>query len=52
MSSRNEPTAAGDAGTWKPRLFRVAYLTTGIGAMIAWLIALSWAGLSVFRLFV
>jgi hypothetical protein len=52
MNSRAHPPASGDADAWKPRLLRAAYLTAGISVTIGWLIALSWAGLSILRLFV
>ncbi|MGC1559056.1 MAG: hypothetical protein WA820_04350 [Bradyrhizobium sp.] len=52
MSSRGEATVSGDAETWKPKLFRAAYLAASIGVTIGWLIALSWAGLSVLKLIV
>ena len=52
MSSRAEPTVPGDAETWKPRLLRAAYLAASIGVTIGWLIALSWASLSVLKLIV
>jgi hypothetical protein len=52
MNSRAETPVPGYADTWKPKLFRAAYLAVGLGAMIGWLIALSWAGLSVLKLFV
>jgi hypothetical protein len=52
MNSRAQAPAPDDADAWKPRLFRAVYLATGVTAMIGWLIALSWAGLSVLRLFV
>jgi hypothetical protein len=52
MNSRAEPPVSGDADTWKPKLIRAAYLAASIGVTIGWLIALSWAGLSVLKLFV
>jgi hypothetical protein len=52
MSSRGEPPVSGDADTWKLKLFRAAYLAASIGVTIGWLIALSWAGLSVLKLIV
>jgi hypothetical protein len=39
------------ASAWKPRLFQIAYLGASAVAMIGWLIALSWAGLSLLRFF-
>jgi hypothetical protein len=49
MNSRNK-TVASEA--WRPKFFRAAYLAGSVVSTIAWLIALSWAGLSVLRLFV
>jgi len=52
MNSRNERTAPGGTGGWNSKLFRAAYLAGSVVATIGWLIALSWAGLSVLRIFV
>ena len=52
MNSHTEMIASGSADAWKPRLFRAAYLAGSVVVMIGWLIALSWAGLSVLRLLV
>jgi hypothetical protein len=53
MNSQNEAVVPPNgADSWKPRVFRVTYLAGSIVATIGWLVALSWAGLSVLRLFV
>ena len=52
MNSQIQTTASGGTTAWKPKLFRAAYLAGSVVATIGWLIALSWAGLSVLRLFV
>jgi hypothetical protein len=52
MSSRSEPPVSGDADTWKPRVLRAVYLAASIGVTIGWLIALSWASLSVLMMLV
>jgi hypothetical protein len=43
-------TSAGTSGQ-KPRLFRIAYLGASAVAMIGWMIGLTWAALSLLRLF-
>jgi diacylglycerol kinase len=40
------------ASTRRPRLFRISYLAAVVVAMVGWLIALSWAALSLLGLFV
>jgi len=53
MNSQTETVVTPrSADTWKLRLVRATYLAGSVVAMIGWLIALSWAGLSVLRLFV
>jgi len=49
MNSRNEKAAS---EAWRPKFFKAAYLDGNVVYTIAWLIALSWAGISVLRLFV
>jgi hypothetical protein len=52
MNSHTETTASGSADAWKPRLFKAVYLAGSVAVMIGWLVALSWAALSVLRVFV
>ena len=52
MNSRTRPAGSGGADAWKPKLFKAAFLAAGTAVTIGWLIALSWAGLSVLKLFV
>ena len=53
MNSHNRKTSAfGSNDAWKLRLFRTSCLAATVVGMIGWLIALSWLGLSVLRLFV
>jgi hypothetical protein len=52
MNSHIKTNASGGTDAWKRRLFIAAYLAGTVTVMIAWLVALSWAGLSVLGLFV
>ena len=53
MSNHPEAIASrANDDTWKLRIFRAAYLAGNVVAMIGWLVALSWAGLFVIKLFV
>jgi len=52
MNSHVETTASGGADSWKRRLFLAAYLAGSVTVMIAWLLALSWAGLLVLEFLV
>ena len=55
MSSQSEVVpvrpASARAGTWRPRLFRFAYLCAIALAMVGWAIALGWGSLLFLRLF-
>jgi hypothetical protein len=56
MKKRSETTPVivklASANTWRPHLFRAAYIGASAVAMFGWTIALSWAALSLVRLFV